>query len=393
MSLKRYIEKIATTDYMMSRYAQGPRNPLAFRMKEGSSIADYKDRLRSTTDPALKDQATMLADQIDHVTKKDKGVQQALKYLEPGKLGAGDNPTAFFYPASDPKEFGVAATINSEGALSHELSHAMDLKNRKNAMSIERPRPIGDPRGKLLRTEGTSSIPLRKVRLPENIDKAISRMVRKRREAADPMSKKEIGSILSKASAREQLIMESIANQGMLDAYKPWRERKSLRDLTPQQRKVVADNMAAYSTYLESSPFKSHSGPKEAQEMAKVTPEASEKVSKLEKLRRKIDRARFITQVDKRIPYTPSNISNYSDQYNYSMNASQRVNNLLQKVREKTNPFVDSGAWKNMSKADRINYIAQIKQNAKNIANDPRLGADAAKIYKAEMMRALRKML
>jgi len=392
MSLKKYLEKVATTDYAISRFVNGPRNPLAFRMQGGSTIADYKDRLRSTTDPALKDQAVELADQIDHVTKKDKGVQQALKYLEPKTLGAGNMPTAFFYPSPNPSEFGVAATINSEGTLSHELTHAMDLKNRKHGMKIEKPRPMLDPRGQLLKTEGTSSIPLRKMGFPENIHKVVGRMVRKRQAEGNPMSKAEIDKLLNRVFSRERLIMESIANQGMLDAYKPWRERKSLRDLTPQQRKVVADNMAAYSTYLESSPFTSHSGLKESQEMAKVTPESSSKISRLQAIQKKVDEARWRTDPKKHIPYTPKDLA-LDRQYRYSTNTSERLGNLIGKIRTNTNPFVDRGAWKNMSKADRISYIAQIKQNAKNIASDPRLGADAAMVYKAEMMRALRKML
>ena len=426
------ITKEATSQFVSSLPKVDPLNIRLDQRKGDNTLKNYMGALKQkTTDPTVGGLAQTQLDSLNYITKRNPSLKSSLR-VDNRRANLGRAHINF-----SPREGNTTVASRSRNPLvfGHEVAHADDYANRKG-FNVRNPN-TADPRRQTINrlTTVANSIDRAqdKARQGETYADSLRRKVgptylgRKmgvdykvlpygtlqEPEGSDDLMFKKIRQ-MQRAGGRRDLIVDEVqANRKTLESYAPWRNRNRV-PMTPEQRRVAAEILANQTTYYESTPkFKRVSDApnslavptgqaqrtKTSRKQLMSTP-AKSKVLRIEQMEK--DTKRRISELDAlirkadEVGATTAGNDLKRRRRNLIQNRLPRLTQLKEEVIENRSPFRGArfggaGSWETMTNAQRRSYIQQILKNEKRLASD--FGQDAGKLYKSEMMRALRKTL
>jgi len=425
MNVHEYLEKIATSQFVA---AQPKADPLGIRMDTRSPIGPFKPGTRpvpntlrnymkvlskKTADPTVGSLAKTQLGSLQNITKTNPQLKSGLRV---NNRIARKGSALLRLDSSGAQ---VASKNVNPLTLSHEVAHADDFSKRKGLnlknpdasnvdreymrriqtigegmdRQVERAKKKSGLSGKLRRGVGPTFLGKKM-----GIDYKPLPYSTKRRPSEDNSNlvSKKLRKLQRAGMNRDKVVDEVQANRKTLESYAPWKNRKTT-PMSAAEKRTVGEILANQTTYYESKTKFSKriiggeefevarpSPTKGSKNQLKATPEAA----KLKMLQEK--RKNLVTR------FKMADAVGNSAKAGRFQSAIDRIQKLESRVKKSTNPFEgrrfrEKGSWEQMPKARRKSYIQQILKNEKRIASD--FGADQAKLYKSEMMRALRKTL
>lgn len=437
------ITKEATSQFVATQPKVSPLNirmdtrPPVGPFKPGTNpvpntLRNYMGALKQkTTDPTVGGLAQTQLDSLNYITKRNPSLRSSIRVdnrmTSPGNahisIDSGAGTTT------------VASQNVNPLTLSHEVGHADDFASRKG-FNIKNPNIIAPKRQIVNRIETVERAIDRaqdRAKQGETYVDSLRRKIgptylgrkmgvdykvlpygtRQEPEGSMDLTFKKLRKMQRAGGKRDRIVDEVQANRRTLESYAPWRNRKKV-PMTPEQKRTAAEVLANQTTYYETNPvfrdFHSGSGSltfatgelKRSRGLKKQigsTP-AKDKLLRIEQMKK---------DTNKRVSRIQSLISRADEVgavtaagdlrrrlENLTNNRLPRLNALQEEIIENQNPFRgarlrDSGSWERMSNSQRRSYIQQILKNEKRLASD--FGQDAGKLYKSEMMKALRKTL
>ena len=403
------LNKIATTQFSIAARQKDPL-PIKLDKREQTafSLDGYMKKLKYLSgDETYGRLASEKLKTLENVTKKDAGMTRSttvrLPEQEPKLVTRKwkknkEGKEKLFRP----KNVGGRANINAkEGeflvaerrissnqrnplVLSHEAAHSVDFSKRHGYD----PRSL-DPAKKMDAKAQKGVVTIAKG-LDRQYDSDMAKLTKSERFGRTLLGRKlgvktkrvrndsdleavgKFQRLVGAKRKRDRLQNEVQANRRTLDAYEPWSKRESLKKMKPRERRNVAELLSHHTTYLEEGGGEGIRKQQEATGYAK-------KVDKIQDLERRIQDRHLGKDLTKK----------EGKRYREKMNRLRALGD--RGVQRSNNPFRRKGLWKGMSRDDRMDYIWQIKKNAKRIESD--FGRDAAKLYRSETMRKLRSMM
>lgn len=437
------ITKEATSQFVAT---QPKVNPINIRMDTRSPIGPFKpgtnpvpNTLRNymgalkqkTTDPTVGGLAQTQLDSLNYITKRNPSLRSSIRV--DNRMTSPGNAHIKILPKSGTTT--VASQNVNPLTLSHEVGHADDFASRKgfNIKNPDREAPTRQITNRIETVERSVNRAQDKAKQGETYVDSLRRKIgptylgrkmgvdykvlpygtRQEPSGSTDLMFKKLRKMQRVGGKRDRVVDEVQANRRTLESYAPWRNRKKV-PMTPEQRRMAAEVLANQTTYYETNPvFRNfHSGgdsltfatgeSKRSRGLKRQigsTPakdkllrikqmkrDTNKRVSRLQSLISRADEVGAVTVAGK-LRRRLENLTN---------GKLRRLNALQEEVIKNQNPFRgarlrDSGSWERMSNSQRRSYIQQILKNEKRLASD--FGQDAGKLYKSEMMRALRKTL
>lgn len=371
--LRDRLEKIATTDYFTASDVRFNRTNPFLRgsgdTKGFHSQEDFRSYLKTkVSDPTYGQNAQEQLTSMDNIAAQHKD-RNFLRRVGFERGGPSDN----FMVGDQHTRPQVVAESPNPKIRQHEIAHAIDFENR----------------GLLTASPNTEYSPRMLTYNDKSLDQLrnISKRTAKKYPSEDPS--RRAYSLYEKSYHRDILKNEIGANSRVLKASPDFMSKSPIRDLPANERKRLAEILAAQTSYFEGDPRSTYSKFKLPQTVASRGVDRMEKLDRISKMQGAMPR-----KWDD--PFAP-NYEKLKDSAKSRFKG--RKQDLTKKIFEGGNPYIDGDVWKKMSKADRVDYIKQIKLNKSNLLKHltPTLGAEgaerASKLYMREMMAGLRRTL
>lgn len=332
MNVHEYIEKIATGDFRdtMKIYRREAQGPLTQKFRDTTTKAN----------PNLRDYRSFLVSQTNDpklgvsakevLSALDNVSKKDAGLLQSVNLHTNDGPSRLRF---DREGTSLRATRDSPNTLAHELRHRIFHQQRGDIDNKGKATFKGEEK-RYAAFDRRMNAKTHKAYDDAPMLQRFSSMITGKQPPKVREAMERHDTLARVMGMKDTITSEADANRGAINAILG---KRSLDAATPKEKQRILDSLVGMTTYYEVDPRKSYSKNVEMQEMSKMDPE------------------------------------------NYSFLG---------------NPFeIRGGAWKNMSKQQRKDYIQQIKLNRMHLESSMPQGKRMGKLYMSEMMKALRKTL